>query len=269
MRSLIRALWEHRREWRGKAIGAAIGLSAGWFGLVVGLIVGYLTDELLAQNRADRALIDYLETPGPSAFREPAPGVAAFCALAAFVAAPASGRRFLGPAPIAEGTGLPERIAVRAASLFGLGAKAIPALESYARVAALRVSSLNPDLLAESLAARRRANGDGAALVFALSEFAVGESGTVLLARIRATIGEDLSSFGAVAARAGDDPWAVLGLEPGAGMEQVKAAFRRLAVDVHPDLTGPVDEDAKRAAEEAFMRLEAAYQAILRQKADA
>ena len=52
-----------------------------------------------------------------------------------------------------------------------------------------------------------------------------------------------------------ESPWAILGLEPGATPEAIKAAFRRLARETHPDLNPGID----RAA---FQRVQAAYETL-------
>lgn len=58
---------------------------------------------------------------------------------------------------------------------------------------------------------------------------------------------------------AGRDPFAVLGLAPGASLEQVRAARRRLAKEAHPDHGG--DEARMREINAAF---DAAVKAVLR-----
>src|SRR6476646_5070459 len=54
------------------------------------------------------------------------------------------------------------------------------------------------------------------------------------------------------------DPWAVLGLHAGASWDDVRAAHRRLAKELHPDVSG-TDTDHHRMAEvnEAFAMLAA------------
>merc|ERR1740121_1201187 len=52
----------------------------------------------------------------------------------------------------------------------------------------------------------------------------------------------------------------VLGVTPKASERQIKAAFRRRALQCHPDVAGL---DRKRTAEEDFRRLEAAYSELL------
>lgn len=59
-----------------------------------------------------------------------------------------------------------------------------------------------------------------------------------------------------------DDPFAVLGLPPGAGEGEVKAAYRRLARDNHPDalIARGVPRDLLRIAEHRMAAINAAYE---------
>lgn len=57
------------------------------------------------------------------------------------------------------------------------------------------------------------------------------------------------------------DPHAVLGLEPGASPEEIKAAWRTLARRHHPDLTGDDPEVARRATTR-MAEINAAYAAL-------
>ncbi|MDD5295301.1 MAG: J domain-containing protein [Rhodocyclaceae bacterium] len=54
-----------------------------------------------------------------------------------------------------------------------------------------------------------------------------------------------------------DDPFSLLGLNRGASLEEVKRAYRRLAMKWHPD------RNATAAAESEFKRIKAAYELIL------
>ena len=56
------------------------------------------------------------------------------------------------------------------------------------------------------------------------------------------------------------DPYAVLGIEPGASQETIKAAWRRLARVHHPDLTG--EPAAARRATRQMAEINAAYQLL-------
>jgi curved DNA-binding protein CbpA len=87
----------------------------------------------------------------------------------------------------------------------------------------------------------------------------------------------DLSSGGAIAARqagrpsgggytlavAKREPFVVLGIEPGATPSQIKAAWRRLARQHHPDLTGD-DPEASRLATRQMAEINEAYAALTR-----
>lgn len=53
------------------------------------------------------------------------------------------------------------------------------------------------------------------------------------------------------------DPYQILGLEPGAGLDQVRRAFRRLAKACHPDISG--------GSPEAFRQICSAYQQVMKQ----
>jgi len=59
------------------------------------------------------------------------------------------------------------------------------------------------------------------------------------------------------------DPHVVLGIEPGATPAQVKAAWRRLARQHHPDLTGD-DPEASRIATRQMAEINDAYAALTR-----
>jgi DnaJ like chaperone protein len=60
----------------------------------------------------------------------------------------------------------------------------------------------------------------------------------------------------------GKDPYAVLGLSPGASEREIKNAYRRLISQHHPDKLGDVPEELKRRAEERAREINAAYEKI-------
>lgn len=55
------------------------------------------------------------------------------------------------------------------------------------------------------------------------------------------------------------DPYAVLGLQPGASMDEVTSAHRRLAKQFHPDRQFTATESERIAAEQTMSRINAAY----------
>ena len=61
---------------------------------------------------------------------------------------------------------------------------------------------------------------------------------------------------------AADSPYAVLGLEYGASLEEVKKAFRRLAKEMHPDVAEKSDDSEVEGIDERFVKLNAAYELL-------
>lgn len=62
----------------------------------------------------------------------------------------------------------------------------------------------------------------------------------------------------------GKDPYKVLGLEPGATKEEVKKAYRRLAMKYHPDKVANMSQDIQDNAARQFREINAAYEEIMK-----
>lgn len=58
------------------------------------------------------------------------------------------------------------------------------------------------------------------------------------------------------------NPYEVLGLQPGASIEEVKKAYRQLAGKYHPDKVTHLGEEFQKLAEERFKQIQQAYQVI-------
>lgn len=58
------------------------------------------------------------------------------------------------------------------------------------------------------------------------------------------------------------DPYAVLGLQPGATLDEVVAAHRRLAMEHHPDRQHGANDQERLLAEETMRRINGAYQEL-------
>lgn len=246
----------------GKLLGALVGLSGGLVGLLGGLLIGHLLDELYKQFATDRQIGQYFENPGKSSFYEPLPGLGAFCALGTLlVIHSVTGGRPQGVSRRRsdfDGALVTETVerAVRWAFPFGYGEDPRPFIESFCRIAAQRLDTLNADLLVESLTARlppgeSRDRGLRALRSLATTVETVKEAERLGLGREPETVEPE------------EDPWIVLGLPKDAPVEQVKATFRRLAVQFHPDGFQNLETYRQERITEAFMKIESAYRRVM------
>jgi DnaJ like chaperone protein len=76
----------------------------------------------------------------------------------------------------------------------------------------------------------------------------------------------DFASIKAMFVRNINSAYDILELTPDATDEEVKKAYRRLAIQYHPDKVAHLGEDIKRAATEKFQNLNAAYDQIKKQR---
>jgi hypothetical protein len=247
-----RILQDLKRFHRAKTIGVVVGICGGWFGAIIGLGIGWMIDAILSQGRTDRAILAYLENPGPSSFTETIPGSAAFCALASLVA----------EAP--EGPLTASRIAGIASDIFMTGEGGRAEMETFARIAASRSEVLNPDLLMESLIARRKNLGNDnrirTAICDALESLATGPYAHETVERLSILI---LPHRALKRVKNDTDPYRILGIGTDATVDEAKAVYRRLAAQFHPDVTAGLDEGQRKSAAEAFLRIDDAYRKIL------
>jgi hypothetical protein len=235
---------------------AALGF-AGFFlgvpGLVIGALLGYLLGCVFSQIQSDQVIYRYFENPGLSSFDEGEPGLAAFSALGAYLASKSS------PALLSdEAAAL--RVAAGAVSAFSQGKKIASLSEMFARLALARLSLLNPDLLAESLAARRKDSGDSALMGACLAGMAVGKE-----AEREALYVRQFLEPGYEPPDARDDPWTVLGIAKGASYDEVKSVFRQLALMFHPDNQNGLNDDEREKMGETFIKIRDAYRTITRE----
>ena len=62
------------------------------------------------------------------------------------------------------------------------------------------------------------------------------------------------------------DYYEVLGVERNASAEEIKKAYRKLAIKYHPDKVATLGEDVQKAAEEKFKAVNQAYEAICKER---
>jgi DnaJ like chaperone protein len=203
--------------------------------------MGYLLQELFAQAGTDRSAAAYLENPGASDFNEGVPGLAAWCALCVLVLPGESARR-------------------TAAAVLGGAALESSRIDIFCRIAEQRRRRLNPDLLAESLAARRRRRGDLPRLGELLHSLARGEERDTA-ERIRRVLDPGFRPP-APAPAAKAPAWEILGLGPAATVEEAKSAYRRLAIQFHPDSVSGLSAEQQAEAAKAFIKIQEAYREV-------
>ena len=61
-----------------------------------------------------------------------------------------------------------------------------------------------------------------------------------------------------------NDPYKVLGVPPTATDDEVKKAYRKMALKHHPDKVATLGEDIKKAAEEKFQQINNAKEMIFK-----
>lgn len=76
----------------------------------------------------------------------------------------------------------------------------------------------------------------------------------------------DISSIKAMFVKETDSMYKVLEVDPSASDEEVKKAYRRMAVKYHPDKVVHLGADMQKAANEKFQQLNAAYEEIKKQR---
>lgn len=59
-----------------------------------------------------------------------------------------------------------------------------------------------------------------------------------------------------------EDPYAILGLRYGASQEDIRAAYRQLAAQYHPDKLAHLGEEFQTLAEQKFKIIQSAYDAL-------
>lgn len=76
----------------------------------------------------------------------------------------------------------------------------------------------------------------------------------------------DFLSVKAMFIKETDSAYKILGIEPTATDEEVKRAYREMAKKNHPDLVSNLGEEVRQAAEKKFQEVNAAYEAIKKQR---
>jgi DnaJ like chaperone protein len=240
-------------------IMAACGIGGYFLGIpvmIAGIVLGYFVGCILIRIGSNKTICRYFENPGSFSFHEGEPGLAAFCALGVYLLSKASPKVLTNEAAAA-------RVAGGAVSVFPQGKKIAPYAALFCRLAFDSLSFLNPDLLTESLVARRKDAGDQILLGTELSSMAMGKEAEKEAFYIMQFI--DPSYKPKTPLSAEDDPWTVLGIAKGASYDEVKSAFRKLALMFHPDNQSGLNDDERKKMSETFIKIRDAYHNITRE----
>lgn len=227
-----------------------LGLSGGIFTGLLGLLLGLLLEPLAHQYVRETQIRAYLIDPGPELGFEPRPGITAFCGLGVLCISQI--RHFGSDFELYS-------ISETAANLFHCADQDRPYLDQVCRIARDNWTLLNTDLLSESLKARI----DGQVKTSELIQFFTGLSPAPSLQyqdtidRIsRVVAPEELQKTTGY-------PWDLLGVSSEASVQDIKRAFRRLALQFHPDSLAALTDLQKETAAESFIRIRLAYRKAL------
>ena len=104
-------------------------------------------------------------------------------------------------------------------------------------------------------------------IAIADGEFAKSEKG--VLEAIGATIslnGSDISSVIAMFYKDTNSAYTVLGISPDATDDEVRTAYRKMAMKNHPDKVATLGPDVQKAAAEKFRQVQEAYETIKKER---
>ena len=255
--------------------GALLGLLMGWYGIVFGGILGAIVDALRSQRGADRQLVEWLENPGGTcSIDEPIPGLVAFSCLGVLLLCENVSHRGRRSTSVAEESGIVWKMGLLSSTLAVSLQEQRALLENIARVAYVHRELLNPDLLAEVLAARRRQRGDIAVWLSLLAALCDSTASRTLFERIVRDIDPSAGFAGGAwssclqenEAVSDGEAWTIMGLGPGSSKGELSRVYRRLARQFHPDALHGLDEEHLRQAANAFLRIDGAYRSLTKSR---
>lgn len=76
----------------------------------------------------------------------------------------------------------------------------------------------------------------------------------------------DAESILAMFSKAKESAYTILEISPSASVDEIKSAYRRLAMKYHPDKVATLGPDVQKAAEEKFRKIQEAYETIKKER---
>jgi DnaJ-domain-containing protein 1 len=242
------------RRWWGTAVGFAVGVLGGAYGALFGLFIGLLVDLVSAEIRAHRATVRFLET-GVAAKELPR----AVALAGALLGELRPHRRELANAEL-------ESLALRLRSFFPdrfarrLIERVIAAAAAHEWIGDERFTRLALD--ATTIEERRHLT---VAVWEVLRERGYAPAAQADMHRLASRLGLGdgfIARAFAVGALLDAEACTVLGVSRRASQSEIRAAYRKLAAQFHPDTSAWLSEEQRLASEHAFKRINAAYEKL-------
>jgi DnaJ-domain-containing protein 1 len=247
----------------GKVAGVLIGIPAGVFGMIFGLIVGHLIDELVWAFLMRRLLRRFFRTGYLAPELESTATAAAILVVLTDEMSCSADRPQGVPASV-RGY-LKDKFAVRIRSRrsLDLAFEEAAAAERQSVSTAAREEACR--ILEERLVQNERAE-----VVWLAGRVArdVGPCARRTAEQIAERLGVPARIVTEGARPAGtldERACMLLGVSEHADREEVRRAYRRLAAQFHPDGASVLEEHQRRKANEAFIRIQSAYEQLMRE----
>ena len=228
--------------------GLLLGLFGGFWGILLGLMVGFFGDRLSERTSTDKAIIKKLENPYNLKNKEKCEsfeGCLLVCAIAF------------------NDTGNVQTVADKLQLYLG---KEYPADYGAMCVLAQKAGNTNSDILTECLASKLKKNEDERLLELIFKLFTTLEYGwdDRVANRPSQYLAELLNYTKHIVTEDKDMAYLILGVKPNASVKEIKDAHRKLVRQYHPDTLKGLTDEQKKLAEEAFMRIQKAFEEVMK-----
>ena len=258
------------RRYSFAIIGAILGIIAGLgiFGIFLGGIIGLLIDEFRAKRNGSRGLDRYFQTGDYTGIDKRSAWLAGITALAGCVL---SSRRTMRPTPRLMPRVDRALMTNQIAETFELTSSERDAVEQYGEHSC-EISDPDIDALSKALVELSASESELEAAILLFYRVAPGEGDTIdqdqhsIIRTISKAFGLSPDRFKTLresAVPTDDEAYRILGVTPLTTRGEIKRVYRRLATHFHPDAGSELDDEQQRISEEAFIRIQNAYKAIM------
>lgn len=267
--------------WWGRVAGALIGIPGGLFGIVFGFLIGFLLDRILTDLLFRRRVERFVTAGHDEEHAPPEAKAISVVGLATYVAGAdgavtlsQTGRihDFVRRRRVRDRSRWEERFPVLT-RLQNPDAGIHRLMDECARLS----SRLRPDRLAEVYrsASDSHERRELAGLLVRLARrgsIRMSRAGYERLTQTVELLGLSQQELEDLMANTRDldaKSCRILGVSRSAGPKEVKRGYRRLVAQFHPDRNAVLSEAQRRETEEAFLRIQDAYNTLMEQLNDA